>query len=168
MVLYSEQIIDDVVHGASVALGPPPTATNYKPIRWSTASICRLEFLHWSGLTEAILWYLRVLAFWVHYRVYQRRYRGKRPASDQVVSAYSVTSKEFFDLSEISAPVSGHYPVQLVRFADVAKDPRLAKDAGFVLYSGPRFRTVTVQPEFAGHRFKLFKIVRVDSAGQES
>ncbi len=50
-------------------------------------------------------------------------------------SEASVSSSGFFDVAEISAPVSGHYPVQLVRFADVVKDPGLAKDAGFVPYA---------------------------------
>ncbi len=47
----------------------------------------------------------------------------------------SVATSDFLDLAEISAPVSGHYPVRLVRFADVVKDPKLAKDAGFVPYA---------------------------------
>ena len=46
-----------------------------------------------------------------------------------------VASPGFFDLAEISAPVSKDYPVQLVRFADIVKNPQMAKDAGFVPYA---------------------------------
>ncbi len=50
-------------------------------------------------------------------------------------SECTLSASSFFDVAEISAPVSGHYPVQLVRFADVVKDEQLAKDAGFVPYA---------------------------------
>ncbi len=50
----------------------------------------------------------------------------------------SVVSDGPFDLAEIAAPVSTRYPVQLVRFEDVLKDPGLAKKAG----SKPYARTV--------------------------
>ncbi len=40
-----------------------------------------------------------------------------------------------FDLIEIAAPVSKRYPVRMVRFADILKDPEMAKDAGFAPYS---------------------------------
>ena len=50
-------------------------------------------------------------------------------------SECQVRCSDLFDLAEISAPVSGRYPVQMVRFADVVHDPRLAKDAGFVPYA---------------------------------
>jgi len=50
-------------------------------------------------------------------------------------SECTVSSSGFFDVAEISSPVKGHYPVQLVRFADIVKDSALAKDAGFVPYA---------------------------------
>ncbi len=50
-------------------------------------------------------------------------------------SECTVLATGFFDVAEISAPVSKQYPIQLVRFSDVVKDPALAKDAGFVPYA---------------------------------
>lgn len=50
-------------------------------------------------------------------------------------SECAVSSSGFFDLAEIAAPVTGRYPLQVVSFADVVRDPDLAKDAGFVPYA---------------------------------
>ncbi len=50
-------------------------------------------------------------------------------------SECAISSSSFFDVAEISAPVEGQYPVQLVRFADIQGDPAMAKDAGFVPYA---------------------------------
>jgi 5-deoxy-glucuronate isomerase len=45
-------------------------------------------------------------------------------------SAISLETATSVDLAEFSAPVEGKYPFQLVRFAELAKDPGLKFDAG--------------------------------------
>jgi 5-deoxy-glucuronate isomerase len=46
-----------------------------------------------------------------------------------------LSSSGKFDVVEAAAPSSKKYPVQLVRFEDIKKDPEKAKDAGFPPYS---------------------------------
>ncbi len=46
-----------------------------------------------------------------------------------------LSSVAFFDLAEVSAPVSKPYPVQLVKFADVVRVSDLTKDAGLAPYA---------------------------------
>jgi 5-deoxy-glucuronate isomerase len=47
---------------------------------------------------------------------------------------FAVACTGSFDLAEIAAPASKKYPIQLVRFEEVLKDPKLVKQAGFVPY----------------------------------
>lgn len=47
----------------------------------------------------------------------------------------TVASAGAFDVVEVAAPASKSYPVQLVRFADIEKDPEKTKDAGFPPYA---------------------------------
>jgi 5-deoxy-glucuronate isomerase len=46
-----------------------------------------------------------------------------------------ITSQGAFDLAEVAAPSSKKYPVQIVRFGEIKKDPDLAKQAGFEPYA---------------------------------
>ena len=46
-----------------------------------------------------------------------------------------VSSNGAFDLAEVAAPSSKKYPIQLVRFEEVKKNPDLVKQAGFEPYA---------------------------------
>lgn len=46
-------------------------------------------------------------------------------------SAIKVTTKTTVDIAEFSAPVEGNYPLQVVRYEDIRKDPGLKFGAGF-------------------------------------
>jgi len=50
-------------------------------------------------------------------------------------SRCTVASDGAFDLAEMGAPASKHYPVQHVRFADVLANPKLVNKAGFEPYA---------------------------------
>src|SRR4030042_70705 len=50
-------------------------------------------------------------------------------------SRCTISSKGPFDLAECAAPSSKKYPVQFVRFEEVAKDTVLAKQVGFEPYA---------------------------------
>jgi 5-deoxy-glucuronate isomerase len=45
-------------------------------------------------------------------------------------SSIKVATKSKVDIAEFSAPVVGNYPLQIVRYADICKDPGLKFDAG--------------------------------------